>query len=60
MNMIGNFAGFLAPAVIGYALTWSGQNWAWPFAISAVFYILGALAWIGIRARGNRDFFAEL
>ncbi len=57
MNMIGNFAGFLAPAVIGYALAWSGQNWAWPFAISAVFYVLGALAWLGIRARGTRDFF---
>jgi len=60
MNMTGNLAGFLAPAVIGYALTWSGQNWTWPFVLSAVFYMLGCLAWVSIGARGSRDFFNEL
>lgn len=59
MNMIGNFAGFLAPAVIGYALTWSNQNWAWAFMLSAGFYVLGCAAWLGIRARGSKDFFTE-
>ncbi|MBI4889802.1 MAG: MFS transporter [Acidobacteria bacterium] len=60
MNMAGNFAGFLAPATIGHLLTWSGQNWAWPFSISAVFYLLGCLAWLGIKARGERDYLTEL
>jgi ACS family glucarate transporter-like MFS transporter len=59
MNMIGNFAGFLAPAAIGYALTWSNQNWAWAFMLSAGFYVLGCAAWLGIRARGSKDFFRQ-
>lgn len=59
MNMIGNFAGFLAPATIGYLLTWSSQNWAWPFSISAGFYFLGCLAWLGIQTRGQRDYLTQ-
>lgn len=59
MNMVGNSAGFFAPAVIGYALTWSGQNWTWPFLISASFYLLGSLSWLGIRARDGKDNFTD-
>jgi MFS transporter, ACS family, glucarate transporter len=59
MNMVGNSAGFFAPMVIGYTLTWSGGNWSWPFLISAGFYLLGSLSWLGIRSRGAIDNYTD-
>jgi len=48
MNMMGNFAGGLAPIVVGYILNYSGHNWAATFWISAIIYFLGGICWIWI------------
>ena len=48
MNMMGNFAGGLAPIVVGYILKYSGHNWPATFWISAAIYFLGAICWIWI------------
>ncbi len=48
MNMMGNFAGGVAPVVIGYVLTTTGNDFTVTFYISAAAYFLGALCWLGI------------
>ncbi len=48
MNMMGNFAGGVAPVVIGYVLTTTGNDFTMTFYISAAAYFIGALCWLGI------------
>ena len=48
MNMMGNFAGGVAPVVIGYVLTATGNDFTTTFYISAAAYFIGALCWLGI------------
>ena len=48
MNMMGNFAGGVAPVVIGYVLTATGNDFTMTFYISAAAYFIGALCWLGI------------
>ena len=44
MNMWGNYAGFVAPVVIGYLLKWTG-NWNLTFYVSACVYLTGIIFW---------------
>jgi ACS family glucarate transporter-like MFS transporter len=44
MNMMGNFAGGIAPVVAGYLLQATG-NWQINFYSMAAFYVLGAICW---------------
>jgi ACS family glucarate transporter-like MFS transporter len=46
MNMWGNFAGFLAPVVIGYLLRFTHSNWNLTFYVSACVYLTGILFWL--------------
>ena len=46
MNMWGNFAGFVAPVVIGYLLKWTHSNWNLTFYVSAGVYLTGILFWL--------------
>lgn len=48
MNMMGNFAGGMAPIVVGFVLTSTHQNWTVTFYISAAVYMVGMLAWMFI------------
>jgi MFS transporter, ACS family, glucarate transporter len=48
MNMMGNFAGGLAPIMVGYILHWTNKDWAVTFYVSAVIYFLGTLCWMFI------------
>ncbi len=47
MNMFGNFAGVLAPALVGYLLKQTG-DWNLTFYISAAIYAGGILCWLAI------------
>lgn len=47
MNMWGNFAGLLFPAVTGYLFETSGR-WDVPIVVSSVIFFLGALLWLRI------------
>jgi MFS family permease len=51
MNMMGNFAGFAAPVVIGYVLKATGGDFTYTFYISAAAYFTGALCWLGIDSK---------
>ncbi|MEW5974643.1 MAG: MFS transporter [Acidobacteriota bacterium] len=46
MNMMGNFAGGVAPIMVGYILEWTNQNWAITFYVSAVIYFMGIFCWM--------------
>ncbi|MGI8783346.1 MAG: MFS transporter [Acidobacteriota bacterium] len=48
MNMMGNFAGGVAPIVVGYLLQSSQGNWAVTFYLAAAIYFLGAVCWLFI------------
>ncbi len=48
MNMMGNFAGAVAPIVIGKVLDATGNDYTITFYISAAAYFIGALCWLGI------------
>ncbi|MFN8685141.1 MAG: MFS transporter, partial [Acidobacteriota bacterium] len=48
MNMMGNFAGGVAPVVIGYVLKQTNNDFTLTIYISAAAYFLGALCWLGI------------
>ncbi len=48
MNMAGNIAGFVSPAVFAYILRWSGDNWIFTFYVSAAIYFIGAVSWLFI------------
>jgi MFS family permease len=45
MNMMGNFAGGIAPVLVGLILRWTNQNWSINFYVSAGLYFLGVLCW---------------
>ncbi len=46
MNSWGNLGGAVAPAVIGYVLAWTNNNWNIAFYISAVLYAAAIPCWI--------------
>jgi MFS family permease len=46
MNMWGNFAGFVAPVVIGHILEWTHSNWNLTFYVSAGVYLTGVIFWM--------------
>ncbi|MGD0669457.1 MAG: MFS transporter [Bryobacteraceae bacterium] len=46
MNMWGNFAGFVAPVVIGYLLRWTHSDWNLTFYVSAGVYLTGIIFWM--------------
>jgi MFS transporter, ACS family, glucarate transporter len=48
MNMMGNFAGGIAPIMVGYILSRTDQNWALTFYISAAIYFIGSICWMFI------------
>lgn len=48
MNMMGNFAGGVAPVAVGFILRSTGQNWTLTFYVSAAVYMVGMLAWMFI------------
>ena len=45
MNMMGNFAGFVAPAVGGVILEHTHDNWNLLLYLNVGMYLLGALCW---------------
>ncbi len=45
MNTLGQLGGSLAPAIIGYLLAASGNNWNVAFYLSAALYAVGGLCW---------------
>jgi len=45
MNTLGQLGGAVAPAVIGYILKWTGNNWPVAFYVSAAVYGCGILCW---------------
>ncbi len=47
MNMMGNFAGGIAPVVLGYVLRTTG-NWLLNFYIMGAIYLLAGLCWVFI------------
>jgi sugar phosphate permease len=48
MNSAGNIAGFVAPPMVAYLLSWTGGNWEITFYVSAAIYFVAALAWLFI------------
>ena len=46
MNMMGGFVAALAPMVVALILTWSDDNWALTFYVSAAIYLLGTFLWL--------------
>jgi len=48
MNMMGNFAGFLAPVLLPWIREAAGGRWEPIFWVSGVVYLIGALSWIFI------------
>ena len=46
MNMTGHFGGSVAPAVIGYILVKTGNQWTIAFYCSAAIYSIGGLCWM--------------
>ncbi len=44
MNMMGNFAGGVAPVILGYVLQQT-NNWVVNFQVMAAIYVLGAFCW---------------
>ena len=45
-NFVGNFGGAFAPAITGYILGRTGQQFYWPFLIAALVSWIGALSWV--------------
>lgn len=45
MNMMGNMAGFVAPMLGGYILSWTGGNYNVFLYVMAVAYLLGTITW---------------
>ena len=45
MNMMGNFAGFLAPALLPWIREAAGGRWEPIFWVSGIIYLIGALSW---------------
>jgi MFS transporter, ACS family, glucarate transporter len=45
MNMMGNVGGAVSPAVVGYMLHRTNNNWDAPFYVSAALYAVAVLQW---------------
>jgi len=45
MNMMGNIGGAISPAVVGFMLRWTDNNWSLTFYISAALYAVAVLLW---------------
>ena len=45
MNMMGNLAGFVAPALGGYLIRSSGGNWNLLLYTMAAVYMMGVVCW---------------
>ncbi|HYT65564.1 MAG TPA: MFS transporter [Vicinamibacterales bacterium] len=50
MNTFGSVAGALSALIVGYLLTWTGQNWTLTFYVSCAIYLVGGLCWLFIDA----------
>ena len=48
MNMMGHLGGSVAPAVVGWTLAATGNNWTVTFYFSAGVYLLGVVCWMWI------------
>ncbi len=48
MNMMGNLGGALSPAVIGWLLSTTNNNWNLAFYVSAAVYFAGIFFWIAL------------
>jgi MFS family permease len=48
MNFWGNVGGGLGPLMIGYILSWTGNNWNLTFYVSAAIYLAGILFWLAL------------
>jgi ACS family glucarate transporter-like MFS transporter len=46
MNTLGHLGGSVAPTIIGYLLTVSGNSWDMAFYASAALYAVGGLCWL--------------
>lgn len=46
MNMMGNFAGGLAPIAVGVILQTTNQNWNLTLVVSAAIYFMGVFCWL--------------
>src|SRR5437660_9899664 len=47
MNTLGNLGGLVGPLVLGFAVDrW--QSWTFPFYVTAIICVAGALAWLAI------------
>jgi len=43
--MMGNIGGAISPAVVGFMLRWTDNNWSLTFYISAALYAVAVLLW---------------
>jgi len=48
MNMMGNFAGFLAPMLLPWIREAAGGRWEPIFWVSGIIYLIGAISWVFI------------
>jgi nitrate/nitrite transporter NarK len=54
MNMLGNFAGFVAPVVFGLILQYTENNWAMVMYTMAAAAIVSASCWLFIEPDAKR------
>ena len=54
MNMLGNFAGFVAPVVFGFILKETGNNWAMVMYTMAAAAIVSGLCWFFLEPDAQR------
>ena len=55
MNMLGNFAGFVAPVVFGFILQNTGNNWSYVMYTMAAASVVSALCWFFIEPDADRS-----
>jgi sugar phosphate permease len=48
MNMMGGFVAAAAPTAVALILTWSNENWALTFYVSAAIYFMGTFFWLAL------------
>jgi nitrate/nitrite transporter NarK len=54
MNMLGNFAGFVAPVVFGLILQNTGNNWAAVMYTMAAAAVVSAVCWFFLEPDAER------
>ena len=54
MNTCGNLGGLIGPIVVGWAVE-RLHSWTLPFHITAVVYVMGAVAWLAVDPRRRID-----